>query len=229
LISARISLYAALLGAAYLTGCAETGTFGRMSLLQTDSSDSADLMTTARLARGDIIVKGSDGYCIDPTTLKNTSTGGFAAIASCNIMSGGKDGPIVEPALMTVTVSPAPGAAPSPEELAEALGTQLLQSRELSALAAGRMATGGETAFVGSDPTHWRGAFVIGPHLIGVTLYAPKDSPLLGAQGAAFLNTVSSTIRANSLRDAPESAEQSQSTVDPLTARLGRLFASSDL
>ena len=227
--NARTKLYAALLGAAYLIGCTETGAFGSLSLLQTDGSDAPQMVTTARLARGAIVVKGPDGYCIDQTTLRSSSSGGFAAIASCNIMSGGQDGPIVEPVLMTVTVSPASGAEPSPEELAEALGTQLLQSRELSALAAGQMATGGETAFAGSDPTHWRGAFAVGPHLVGVTLYAPKDSPLLGAQGAAFLNTVSSAIRANSLRTAPKSAEQSQSSADPLTARLGRLFASSDL
>ena len=200
-----------------------------MSLLQTERPDSAPLLTSAALARGGIIVKGPDGYCIDPTTLRSTSNGGFAAIASCNIISGGQTGPIVEPALMTVTVSPAPGAAPSPVELAEALGTRLLESRELSALAVGHMATGGENAFAGSDPTHWRGAFVLGPHLVGVTLYAPKDSPLIGVQGAAFLNTVSSAIRANSPQSGPQSAEQSQSSVDPLAARLGRLFARRDL
>lgn len=130
---------------------------------------------------------------------------------------------------MTVTVGPASGPAPSPEDLAEALGTTLLQDRALSALDLGQMATGGETAFAGSDPKHWRGAFVLGPHLIGVTLYAPTNSPLLGAQGAAFANTVSSAIRANARLDASARAEQPQSTADPLGLRLGRLFASNDL
>lgn len=222
-------MYAALLGAAYLTGCGETGAFGRMSLLATDPAATPELVTSTRLARGAITVTGPDGYCIDPTTLSSTSRGGFAAIASCNIMSGGQDGPIVEPALMTVTVSPANGAAPTPADLAEALGTTLLQDRELSGLAVGQMASGGETAFDGSDPRHWRGAFVIGRHLIGVTLYAPQDSPMLGAQGAAFLNTVSSAIRANAVPDARASAEGSQSATELLESRLGRLFASRDL
>ena len=229
MIRTRTSLYAALLGAACITGCDETGAFGAMPLLETNGVASAPLMTSTQLARGAITVKGPDGYCIDPTTLRRTSSGGFAAIASCHIMSGGQNGPIVEPGLMTVTVSPTPGAAPSPKDLAQALGTTLLQSRELSALEVGRMATGGQTAFAGSDPTHWRGAFVIGPHLIGVTLYAPQNSPLLGAQGAAFLNTVSSAIRANAFTEKTASAEQSQSTFDPLTRRLGLLFASNDL
>lgn len=222
-------MYAALLGAAYLTGCAETGASGRMSLLATDAAATPELVTSTRLAGGAITVSGPDGYCIDPTTLRSTTLGGFAAIASCNIMSGGQDGPIVEPALMTVTVSPAAGAAPSPADLADALGTTLLQDRELSALAVGQMASGGESAFDGSDPRHWRGAFVIGRHLIGVTLYAPQGSPMLGAQGAAFLNTVSSAIRAAAVPDARASAEQSQPSTELLEARLDRLFESRDL
>ncbi len=200
-----------------------------MSLLATDAAATPELVTSTRLAGGAITVSGPDGYCIDPTTLRSTTLGGFAAIASCNIMSGGQDGPIVEPALMTVTVSPAAGAAPSPADLADALGTTLLQDRELSALAVGQMASGGESAFDGSDPRHWRGAFVIGRHLIGVTLYAPQGSPMLGAQGAAFLNTVSSAIRAAAVPDARASAEQSQPSTELLEARLDRLFESRDL
>ncbi|MFA8385028.1 MAG: dihydroxy-acid dehydratase [Pelagibaca sp.] len=200
-----------------------------MSLLATDATVTPKLVASAQLARGAITVTGPDGYCIDPTTLRSTSRGGFAAIASCNIMSGGQDGPIVEPALMTVTVNPADGTAPSPSDLADALGTTLLQARELSGLDVGQMASGGESAFDGSAPRHWRGAFVIGRHLIGVTLYAPQDSPMLGAQGAAFLNTVSLAIRANAVPDAPTSAERSQSATELLETRLGRLFASRDL
>lgn len=229
MISARISLYAALLGAAYLAGCTETGALGRMSLLSSDAASEAFVLASTRLAGNAITVTGPDGYCIDPATMRSTETSGFAAIASCHIISGGQTGAIVEPVLMTVTVSPASGPAPSPVELADALGTTLVQTRQLSALDLGQMATGGEAAFSGSDPRHWRGAFVIGPHLIGVTLYAPTDSPLLGAQGAAFVNTVSSAIRATAKLDASARAEQSQSSLDPLEMRLGRLFASSDL
>lgn len=229
MIRSRHLLHAALLSAAFVTGCTETGTFERMALLEGAGGDGPSLLASAKLARGAITVKGPDGYCIDKTTLRSTASGGFAAIASCHIMSGGQDGPIVEPGLMTITVSPAPAAAPSPAELADALETQLLQSRELSGLTVGQMATGGETAFAGSDPMHWRGAFIMGPHLIGVTLYAPKNSPLLGARGAAFMNTVSSAIRASASTGGSTSAEQSQSSSDTLATRLGRLFARRDL
>ncbi len=229
MISVRYTLYAALFSAASLTGCTETGASERMSLLETESSSETLLLASTRLAGNAITVAGPEGYCIDPTTMRSSQDSGFAALASCHIMSGGKKGPIVEPGLMTVTVSPATGPAPSPAELAEALGTTLLQHRELSALALGQMASEGETAFSGSDPKHWRGAFVLGPYLIGVTLYAPKNSPLLGAQGAAFVNTVSSTIRAKAKLDASARAEQSHMPVDPLALRLGRLFASRNL
>lgn len=229
MIRIRTTFYAALLGAAYLAGCSETGALGRMSLLQNQETSEALILASTRLAGNAITVTGPDGYCIDPATMRSTANSGFAALASCHIMSGGQSGPIVEPMLITVTVSPASGPAPNPAELAQALGTTLLQNRELSALDLGQMATGGEVAFSGSDPKHWRGAFVLGPHMIGVTLYAPTDSPLLGAQGAAFVNTVSSAIRANAKLDASARAEQSQSSLDPLAMRLGRLFASNDL
>lgn len=225
----RKPLYAALLSAAFVTGCAEIGTIGTMSLLPTDTTADAPLLATATVARGQITIAGPNGYCIDPATLRSTASGGFAAIASCHILSDGTEGPIVEPVLVTVTVSPADKGEPSPAELADALGTTLLQSRELSGLAVGQMADGGAEAFSGSDPKHWRGAFVLGRHLIGVTLYAPEGSPLLGSQGAAFLNTVSSAIRAKSDPGPAVSAQQSQSAVDPLTQRLGRLFARRDL
>jgi len=188
----------ALLGAVLLLGCNDTAPFGSMSLVDPSVQTGPAPLLSATLASGRITVSGPDGYCIDRTTLRRAASGGFAAIASCNILTGGQHGPQVEPGLVTVTVSRANGVAPSPSDLAGALGTELLNSRELSALSVGQMASGGASAFDGSDPRHWRGAFVLGDHLIGVTLYAPRNSPLTGAQGAAFLNTVSSRIRARS-------------------------------
>lgn len=220
---------AALLGAALLIGCDDSGTLNSLSLAAGGSDEPPPPVQTADLARGKIVVSGPDGYCIDARTLRNSASGGFAAIASCNILSGGTQGPFVEPVLVTVTVSRADNGAPALEDLAAALQTELLQTRELSAIDAGQMATGGQSAFAGSAARHWRGAFVLDRHLIGIALYAPEGSPLLGAQGAAFLNTVSSRLRANSASTSTGSAEQSQSGLDPLETRLARLFETRDL
>ncbi len=226
---ACLPLFAALIGAAVLTGCDETGTVNSMSLVAGGSDVGPAPLPSANLARDEVVVSGPEGYCIDPTTLRRSASGGFAAIASCNILSGGAQGPFVEPVLVTVTVSRAANGAPLLADLAAALQTDLLQERQLSAIDVGQMANGGQTAFDGSDPRHWRGAFVLDRHLIGIALYAPKGSPLLGAQGAAFLNTVSSRIRANSASTSIGSAEQSQLNVDPLAVRLARLFETRDL
>lgn len=203
------AISAALSCAALLSGCDAPGAGNALSFLATQESPEDLALRRAELAGGSINVSGPDGYCIDASTVRSSSAGGFAAIASCHILSGGTGGPIVEPALVTVTVSRATGDAPTPEALAAALGTDLLQNRDLSAITAGQMATGGQTAFEGSDPRHWRGAFLLGDHLVGLALYAPQGSPLVGLQGAAFLNTVSSRIRANS-EPTRASAEQSQ-------------------
>ena len=219
----------ALLSAVLLLGCDVVGPPGSMSLLENEAGEPTSLIASAALARGQIIVLGPDGYCIDPASLRTSGTNGFAAIASCNILSDGTIGPIVEPVLVTVTVNAYEDAAPGPDDLSIALGTKLLQSRKLGAVELGQLATGGESAFAGSDPRHWRGAFLIGGHLVGVTLYAPQGSPLVGVQGASFLNEVSSRIQTNSRAVLPNSAEQSQSSVDPVEQRLGRLFEGDDL
>lgn len=204
---------AALTGAVFLSGCQIMGDPGSLPFLEAALETANPAASTASLANGAIIVSGPDGYCVDTRTLRSTASGGFAAIASCNILTDGESGPIVEPVLVTVTVKNTTGAVPSPQDIASALETELLDNRELSAVTAGQLAKGGETAFQNSDPRHWRGVFEIGNHLVGVTLYAPKGSPFVGAQGAAFLNTVSSRIRANSATP-NRSAEQTQPEID---------------
>lgn len=218
----------ALLSAALLAGCDTTGNAGGLAFLETQSASPTPIKDTARLANGQVTVSGPDGYCIDTSTLRRTSACGFAAIASCNILSKGKTGPVVEPVLVTVTVGRATSDTPGLDDLASALGTELTQTRELSAVTAGRFANGGQSAFQNSDPRHWRGTIVLGNRIVGLALYAPKGSPFLGAQGASFLNTVSSRIRAKS-QASQRSAEQSQSSTDPLATQLGRLFGSRDL
>jgi len=213
---------------ALLAGCDALGAGSNLSFLETGDATKNLALTRADLAGGAVTVLGPDGYCVDASTLRSTLSGGFAAIASCRILSGGQAGTIVEPGLVTVTVSRARGGVPTPDALAEALETELLATRELSALAVGQMATGGDTAFDGSDPRHWRGTFALGNHVVGLALYAPKGSPLVGPQGAAFLNTVSSRIRARS-KASDRSAEQSQTSEDQVTKRLSRLFGSRDL
>jgi hypothetical protein len=211
-----------------LAGCDALTAGGSLSFLETGDTAENLALTRADLAGGAVTVLGPDGYCVDASTLRSTLSNGFAAIASCRILSGGRAGSIVEPGLVTVIVSSASDGVPTPESLAKVLDTDLLETRELSAVTVGQMATGGDTAFDGSDPRHWRGTFTLGEHVVGLALYAPKGSPLVGAQGAAFLNTVSSRIRANS-KASDRSAEQSQSSQDPVTTRLSRLFGSRDL
>jgi len=118
---------------------------------------------------------------------------------------------------------------PTPQDLADALETTLTREADLDSVTAGQMATGGATAFDGSDDRHWRGAFALGNHMVALALYAPEGSPLIGAQGAAFLNTVSSRIRANSDNGGTPSLGQTETSQDPITLRLSRLFGGRDL
>ncbi|MCL3881333.1 dihydroxy-acid dehydratase [Marivita sp. GX14005] len=211
---------------AALSACDMPGETGALSLLEDGGDKNA--LAAASLAGGAIVLSGPEGYCVDATSLRSTAAGGFAAIASCAILSGGQSGPLVEPALVTVTVARATRDAPSPEELARAMGAELLRTRKLKAVTAGHMASGGESAFLNSDPRHWRGTFVLNGRLIGLALYAPRNSPLIGNQGAAFLDSVAARIRANSGKATPI-AQQSQPSTGDLAAQFDRLSEEGDL
>ena len=154
-----------------------------MSLLGTSAGAEASVLTSAGLAGGDIRVSGPDGYCVDPNSLRRSATGGFAAIASCNILSGGAQGPVIEPALAIVTVSKADGPAPTPADPdRDAARNAVVRTYELTGLddeAVGAL----RAATVGGDATG--AAFALGdPNRAAV---ATTPSATDGGTGGAAL------------------------------------------
>lgn len=226
-----ISLGAALC-TALLSGCDATAPGGASFF--SNPRDEAGQGETVRLLRqaelgGAIRVSGPEGYCIDPATLDASRKSGFAVLASCNILSGGAAGAVVEPAIVTIAASPSgEGAPPAPDSLAEALGTTMLADRSTEEFTLAQMAAGGDTAFDGGDPRHWRAGFSLGGLSVGLALYAPKGSPLAGSAGAAFLETVRSRIRATNAQKTAD-AEIPPAGADPLAEGLRRLFTRRNL
>jgi len=154
-------------------------------------------LAKASLVGGDVVVAGTDGYCVDPVTLNRGTNRHFAVIASCNILSGGEAGRYVPPMMLTVTVGTSVGATPlpGPEALAREAGEQLLDGTTRDGLVIARLSDGGEAVLDGGDPRYWRGAFVQNGHLVGLALYAPDGSALTGGQGADMLRAVRDRIR----------------------------------
>ncbi len=183
------------------------------------------------LVGGDVVVRGPAGYCIDPTTVRQQAQRGFALIASCRILSGGKTGDPVPPVLTTVTAGPLADGAdlPSPAALAASADAPLLGGETAADFVAAHVGAGGDSLLSGGDKRHWRAAFRQNGRLVGLALYAPKGSPLAGADGAAMLSEVRASIAAASARPGDEGAGQDADTGKRGGGLLGRLFNRQDL
>ncbi|KAA8608054.1 dihydroxy-acid dehydratase [Salipiger aestuarii] len=151
---------------------------------------------TARLAGGDVVIGGPRGYCVDPGTFARGPARTFAVIASCRKIAGGDDGPVVAPMLVTVTVgAPDTGAAlPEAPALAAEMGQRMIGGLHRNGLTLTHLAGGGTDVLDDGDPRYWRGTFVQGGRMVGLALYAPRDSPLAGSDGAAMLHAIRDRI-----------------------------------
>lgn len=153
-------------------------------------------LARVRLAGGDVVVVGPDGYCLDPVTVENSAARGFALIASCHILSDGKFGASVEPILVTVTVGPKSNVEdiPTPKQLSFAANAPLIGGETRDGFVVASLGSGGDAVLDGGDTRYWRGAFLQGDRMVGLALYAPKGSAYAGSQGGGFLRKVHGKI-----------------------------------
>lgn len=161
-------------------------------------------ITRAEMSNGWIVVESPPGYCVDPATQSDS----FVLIAACQYLANGTVQRPAHAALITLTLGPEaePADLPSPEALAEMVGAPFIEGTAHSGLVTARIATGGDSLFPGSDPEYWRGAMVQGGHMLGLALYAPKDSMLAEAdtQGERVLRRLMERIELLSPRQAAD-------------------------
>ena len=196
----------------------------------------------ASLGDGAVIVAPPSGYCIDESSIRDRSGGGFALIASCESLTGRMGGVAVEPAVITVTVSAARAGRDQPEAalLAQALpdGAPLRETNGDGLTVVQVRGEAGALPGARGDLRHWRGAMVLNDRLVGLAVYGAEGSDIAGARGERLLVEMAEQIRENSpLRlpraEAPPAAQVAQpgqsapdapSTQRPLGGLLRRLF-----
>ena len=188
-------------------------------------------LAKANLAGTDVVVAGPEGYCLDPKTVQSRPGRGFALIASCRILSGGAVGAWAEPVLITVTVGPkgAEGDLPGPAAIAQAAGAALLGGESSDGFVAANLDRGGDSLLKGGDKRYWRGAFVLNGRLVGLALYAPKDSSYATQQGGAMLASVRAQIVSLSAQHVPSAANPPTAPGKKEKGLFGRLFDGKDL
>lgn len=174
---------------------------GLSAIFSTHSRPIGDPLPKAPLAGGNLVVRGPDGYCVDGTSLNNRASGGFALIASCQVLSGGDEGARVGIAVMTVSAVPAVEGDKLPD--ADAFGaafapTRVLWTGERQGVRLVHLAAGGDALFDEADPRYWRGLIALNGHVISLAAYGPEGSAAASSSGGRLLIDLAAAMRAAS-------------------------------
>ena len=228
---ARIARASALAVILPLAGCfgPDTGTLSFLASGNEGKQDvvARDVLRKVELYDGDVVVRATAGYCIDRKTLRRSKSEGFILMASCEALSGVR-GHDVEPVLMTISVLPdQPGVAkPTAQEIAASVAPAgVLGSVERDDLTLVHFASGGDGVLAEGDARHWRGGMVLNGHLIGLALYARKNSPMAGKEGRGLLTELARSMRRSSpKRAAPATGTPAAETTAPPPRGLGDLL-----
>jgi hypothetical protein len=159
------------------------------------------VLSEARLANGAVTLKPPAGYCIDARSLSDRPGGGFALIGSCASLTGAATGVLAEPAIITVSTSPATDRDISTDS--RAFQTALGRGRILRAINRDDGLSllhveGGARVPPSADPRHWRGLMLVQGQLLGLALYAGQDSPMTGDAGLRLMVELADAIRTDS-------------------------------
>jgi len=165
-------------------------------------------MAQVPLSGGQVVLSVPDGYCIDRQSLRRLGPNGFALVARCDTVGVRGFFGAHDLAVMTVTTVPqkAGRAEPTPRAVAASAGaTKVLDQRSRNGLALVRLDGGAQTPD-GVSPVHWRGAFTLNGHLVGIALYAPEGSSALKGGGAALITDLAERTRKSSMPPATATA-----------------------
>lgn len=181
---------------------------GRLNLLEATDGKPSDLLRRVGLYRGEVIVAGPAGYCVDPKSVRRQVNSSFVLLASCAHL-GKTETSDVPAAVITVSVLPRDARArqPSAAEMAAALNKSgVLAQIDGDGLSLVQVARGGDRVVPGGDPRHWRATMVINGHLVGLAAYSGPDGPATGIAGRDIVVAVAEAMLEASPLKRPENA-----------------------
>lgn len=161
----------------------------------------APVLTQAELAGGTVVIRPPRGYCIDARSFRERASGGFALLGSCASLTGEATGVFVEPAIITISTTPAVEGEVSMDSRAfqTALGRgQILRAINRDDGLSLLQVNGGASIPPSADQRHWRGLMALNGQVIGLALYAGTDSPMTGDEGMRMMIALADTIRRDS-------------------------------
>ncbi|MGX9356236.1 hypothetical protein ACS3SW_14060 [Roseobacteraceae bacterium S113] len=149
---------------------------------------SAKALSQVKLANGALTVNGTDDWCIEPRSLRNSSRASFAMLAGCYELTDGRNGAQTPPGFVTISVGPVQlDPTTSDALLSDVLrGDETISRSERRGLALARV-----KAEAGADASPvWRGVSVIGRRPALITVHAPENGSLAGAAGGRLAQNI---------------------------------------
>lgn len=155
-------------------------------------------LSRATLGKGDIILEGPRGWCIEPSSLNSRRGSNFASLAGCHALTEGRVGSPVPYGILTVAVSaPRPaGDVDISEALAQAVaGERILSTSRVDGVALVHIAPTRATTETGLGDPQWRGVFVQGRRVVALAAYGPQDGAIAQGEGGTLLIALANRIR----------------------------------
>lgn len=182
-------------------------------LAMTGGPSGVPVLREATLAGGAVVLKPPPGYCIDARSFSDRPGGGFALIGSCASLTGEAAGVLVEPAIITISASPAQDDAVATDS--RAFQTALGRGRILKAISRNDglsllQVEGGSRVPPSADPRHWRGLMTVQGQVLGLALYAGIDSPMVADPGMQMMIDLADAIRSDSAAAATTAANAAE-------------------
>ncbi|MCM2563412.1 hypothetical protein M8756_14415 [Lutimaribacter sp. EGI FJ00015] len=220
-------LAAAGLALVTLAGCLEgLPVAGAGSQTAGEAGRAVPVTRRTELGGGSVVIVPPAGYCLDKSSISDRVGGAFALIASCESLTGRMGGVLVEPAVITVSVSGKREDRDQPEAavLAQALpDAAALRETNGDGLTVVQVADDtGPLQGASSDTRHWRGAMVVNDRLVGLAVYGAPDSAIAGDSGERLLVALAESIRENSpflASDAPVAPSSDETADSPEVPR----------
>lgn len=220
------SLKRALTGALLLWGlsaCTLT-TPGNGLLSGSDRQEKPKALSEATLGNGDVILRGPDGWCIEPASLQARRGDNFASLAGCHALTQGASGAPVPYGILTVAISAPrlPGDVDVQQALRQAVSDQsLISTRIQDGVALVHLRPNRNASAEDLGDPHWRAVFVQGRRVVMLAAYGPENGAIANDEGGRLLVALARSIRASS----PDQtvAKPAQPGIE-LGSRLKRLF-----
>ncbi|QIE46637.1 hypothetical protein G5B38_14505 [Pseudohalocynthiibacter aestuariivivens] len=197
-----------------LAACLAAGDQGQIGF-RAAGGNKAEPLKRAAFFRGDVVVEGPAGYCVDSKSVRRAASSGFALLTSCAVLA---DDPShsVTPAVITVSILPAnPDAQqPSAAEISAGLApVRALAEIDGDGISLVQLAQGGDAGVPGGDPRYWRASMIVNDHFVGLAAYGRVGSSVAGRDGMHLLIDMAEHMREASpslqKRAPPEPAQSS--------------------